>query len=170
MQQHVAIERNENITTERAGGSVWDVRDITGAKIGIVVHGDAGWRVFSAGYGVPVDHNAVYPCRDRVVAALNEARAVASEPGGALAVDDSGLTGHQRAAIDMMRRYAMVSTAKRDAIIWDHFDMTPTQFFSEWNALIDNPDAARYCPSTINRHRRLRDQRKAARTRATVSA
>lgn len=158
------IDRNENITVQRASGTAYDVSDVEGVKVGIITHGDTGWRVFSAGYGVKVDHNAAHPYRDAAVIALIKARDVASQPGGPLALDESGLTGHQRAAINMMRQYAMANSAKLNAIIWADFDMTPTQFFSEWNALIDNPLALAYEPSTINRHRRLREQRAAARS------
>jgi uncharacterized protein DUF3263 len=165
--QHV-IERNENITEQRARGTAWTVRDLDGIKIGTISHGERGWTVFSAGWGVKVDHNEVHRCRDTAIAAVLAAREVASQPGGALAVDSSGLTGHQRAAIDMMRSYAMSNSARRDAVIWEQFDMTPTQFFTEWNALIDNPLALAYAPTVINRHQRLRAARKARRTRTAV--
>lgn len=164
------IERNENITAERARGNAWTVRDVDGVKVGTISHGEPGWTVFSAGWGVPVDRNEIHKCRDTAVTALVAARAAASEPGGVLAVDESGLTGHQRAAIDMMRKYAMSSPARRKAIIWDEFDMTATEFYSEWNALLDNPDALAYAPTVINRHRRIRGQKKAARTRVPVPA
>lgn len=157
------IARNELITDARARGTAYDVRNADGVKVGVVAHGDLGWRVFSAGWGVKVDHNETHRFRDAAIDALVAAREVASQPGGALAVDRSGLTGHQRACIDLMAHYAMVSTAKRNAVIWDQFDMNATQFFTEWNALIDNPHALAYNPTVINRHLRLRDQRKARR-------
>jgi hypothetical protein len=158
------LERNEQITGTRARGMAFDVRDEDGRRVGVLSHGELGWRVYSAGYSVKVDHNAVHKFRDAAVAAIVEAREIASRPGGALAVDTSGLTGHQRQMIAVMREYAMVSSAKRDAVIWDHFEMSPTQFFVEWNALIDNPLALAYSPTVVNRHRRLREQRAAART------
>jgi hypothetical protein len=158
------FERNAQITNTRAGGLAFDVRDQDGRRVGVLSHGELGWRVYSAGYSVKVDHNAVYKFRDAAVAALVEAREIASRPGGPLAVDASGLTGHQRQMIDVMHKFAMVSSAKRDAVIWDHFEMSPTAFFQEWNALIDNPKAVAYNPSVINRHRRLREQRYARHT------
>lgn len=157
------IERNEQITTTRARGTAYDVRDADGVKVGVIAHGDLGWRVFSAGWSVKVDHNETYRFRDGAIDAIVAAREVASQPGGALAVDRSGLTGHQRACIDLMAHYAMVSTAKRDSVIWADFEMSPTAFYVEWNALIDNPRALAYNPTVINRHLRLRDQRKARR-------
>lgn len=164
------VERNENITAERARGSAWSVRDLDGTLVGTISHGDAGWRVFSAGWGVKVDHNQVHRASGLAVEAVVAARAVASEPGGALAVE-SGLTGHQRAMIDLQRKYAMVTDpAKIRRVIWEQFDMSPTQFFQVWNALIDNPAALAYAPHVITRHHRLRDQRKARRTRVSVPA
>lgn len=164
------VEHNETITAERARGTAWSVRDLDGKLVGTISHGEPGWRVFSAGWGVKVDHNKVHPCRDAAIQAVVEAREIASRPGGALAVE-RGLTGHQRAMVDFQRKYAMVTnTAKRNFVIWVEFDMSPTQFFSQWNALLDEPAAVAYDPHVINRHRRLRDQRKARRTRATVSA
>lgn len=163
------IERNENITTERARGDAWTVRDEDGQKVGTISHGERGWTVFSAGWGVTVDHNEVHPFKDAALAAVAEARKTASLPDGALAFEH-GLTGFQRASIDMMRKYAMSDVAKLPRIIWDQFDMSPTQFYSEWNALLDNPNAAAYDALIINRHRRIRDQRKADRTRTPVSA
>lgn len=164
------FDRNEHLTSARARGDAWDVRDADGVKVGTISHGDGGWRVFSAGWGVPVDHHEQHHHRDAAVAALAEARRAASLPGGPLAIDESGLTGHQRAAIDMMRKYAMSSPEKLKPVIWDLFDMSPTQFYTEWNALIDEPLALAYAPTVINRHRRLREERKASRTRTPVPA
>lgn len=164
------VERNENITFERARGTAWSVRDLDGTLLGTISHGDAGWRIFSAGWGVAVDHNQVHRAKDLAVAALVEARTVAAEPGGALAVEH-GLTGHQRAMIDLQRKYAMVTDPdKIRRVIWEQFDMSPTQFFQVWNALIDHPAALEYAPHVITRHHRLRDQRKARRTRVSVPA
>lgn len=170
MSTQYAIERNEHLTTARARGDAWDVRDADGTKIGTISHGEAGWRVFSAGWGVAVDHHQLHHHRDAALDALTEARRTAALPGGTLAVDESGLTGHQRAAIDMMRKYAMSSPVKLKPIIWDLFDMSPTQFYTEWNALIDDPNALAYAPTVINRHRRLREERKARRSRTPVPA
>jgi hypothetical protein len=164
------VERNENITAERARGTAWAVRDLDGTLVGTISHGEAGWRVFSAGWGVTVDHNQVYRARDLVINAVVEARLAASQPGGPLAVEH-GLTGHQRAMIDFQRKYAMVTDpAKIRRVIWEQFDMSPTQFFHVWNALIDHPAALEYDPHVINRHHRLRAERKAKRTRVTVPA
>lgn len=165
------IERNENITAQRARGEAWSVRDQDDVRVGIVSHSDLGWRVFSAGWGVKVDLNEIHRSRNFAIAAIIEAREIASQPGGALAIDESGLTGHQRAMIDFHRKYAMVtSPERRNFVIWEQFDMSPTQFYSEWNALIDHPRAVAYDPHVINRHRRLREERKARRTRVPVTA
>lgn len=165
MDHQYVIEPNENITVQRARGAAWTIRNAEGVNVGTISHGDVGWTVFSAGWGVKVDHNEIHPCRDTALAAVLAAREVATEPGGPLAVEQ-GLTGHQRAAIDLMRMYAFVNPAKRDALIWAQFEMSPTQFMSEWNALIDHPAALAYAPTVINRHRRLRTQRRDSRSRA----
>lgn len=164
------VERNENITFERARGTAWTVRDLDGNLVGTISHGDAGWRVFSAGWSVQVDHNQVYRASGLAIDAVTAARAAASQPGGPLAVEH-GLTGHQRAMIDFQRKYAMVTDpAKIRSVIWEQFDMSPTQFFTVWNALIDNPAALAYAPHVITRHHRLRIERKARRTSVSVPA
>jgi hypothetical protein len=164
------VEHNENITYERARGTAWSVRDLDGTLLGTISHGDAGWRVFSAGWGVKVDHNQVHRAKDLAIAALVAAREEASKPGGALAVEH-GLTGLERAMIDMQRKYAMVTdAAKISRVIWEQFGMLPTQFYVRWNALIDAPAALEYDPHVITRHQRLRDDRKAKRTRTAVPA
>lgn len=170
MDHQYVIERDENTTEQRARGTAHTVRDPHGVKIGVISHGETGWTVFSAGWGVKVDHNKVYRCRDTAFAAVLDARVAASEPGGPLAVDESGLTGHQRAVIDLMHKYAFSNPDKRKAVIWEWFEMSSTQFMSEWNALLDNPAALAYAPTVINRHRRIRDQRKADRSRTPVPA
>lgn len=164
------VERNENITYERARGTAWAIRDLDGTLVGTISHGDAGWRVFSAGWGVEVDHNEIHRARGLAISAVIEAREAASQPGGALAVE-AGLTGHQRAMIDLNRKYAMVTDPdKIRAAIWEQFGMSPTQFYVQWNALIDHPAALAYAPHVITRHHRLREQRKARRTRISVPA
>lgn len=172
MDHRYVTEPNENITEQRARGAAWTIRDTLadGEKIGTISRGETGWTVFSAGWGVKVDHNEVHRCRDTALAAVLAAREEAAKPGGPLAVDESGLTGHQRAAIDLMHRYAFVNPAKRDAVIWEAFEMSPTQFMSEWNALLNDPRALAYEPTVINRHRRIRDMRKASRSRTPVPA
>jgi hypothetical protein len=165
-----SIERNENITPQRARGEAWSVRDQDGNRVGIISHSELGWRVFSAGWGVKVDQNEVHRARDFAIAAIIDAREIANQPGGALAIDESGLTGHQRAMIDFHRKYVQVTPERRNFVIWEQFDMSPTQFYSEWNALIDHPRALAYDPHVINRHLRLRDQRKARRSRVPVTA
>lgn len=48
----------------------------------------------------------------------------------------------------------------------DEFGWSPQQYLIRLNALIDNPDALVAEPATVNRLRRLRDTRRAQRTRS----
>jgi hypothetical protein len=54
----------------------------------------------------------------------------------------------------------------RDAAIRERFDLTPTRYHQLLTRLIDNPAAVAHDAMTVNRLRRLRDQR-AARRRAS---
>lgn len=157
------VDRNQTVTNAAARGEAYDVRDSDGQRIGMLSNGDLGWRILSAGWGVPFDQHTTHAKMDGAVAAL--AATVATETtDGALTVDDSGLTKHQRDVLDLMARYAFVGHDKLKAVIWQAFDISPTKFMQEFNALLNNEAALAYAPMVVNRHRRLRDQRAAQRS------
>jgi hypothetical protein len=157
------VERNTNVTNAAARGEAYDVRDTDGKRIGMLSAGDLGWRILSAGWGVPFDqytfHAQAQGALDALVATVAE-----QTDDGVLTVDESGLTRHQRDVLDFMGTYAFANPAKRDAVIWQQFDMTPTRFMQQFNALLNHPKAAAYAPMIVNRHRRLRDDRAAKRS------
>lgn len=52
----------------------------------------------------------------------------------------------------------------KDEAIRCPFDLSPTQYHQQLNALLDNPDALVYNPLLIKRLRRLRARRRSVRT------
>jgi len=52
---------------------------------------------------------------------------------------------------------------QKDKAIRDCFDISPTRYFQILNAVIDDPRALVADPVTVNRLRRLRESRRAAR-------
>lgn len=57
------------------------------------------------------------------------------------------------------------SAGNRDQAIRTQFGLSATRYEQLLLGLLDRPDALAYAPSTVNRLRRLRDQRAAARSR-----
>lgn len=56
--------------------------------------------------------------------------------------------------------------AVKDSRILELFGETPTRYYQRLHALLDHPEAAAYDAQTVNRLRRLREQRAAQRTAA----
>lgn len=150
------VDRNTNVTNAAARGEAYDVRDADGNKIGMLSASDYGWRILSAGWGVPFDQYTFHARLDAAVDAL-AATVTAQTEDGALTVDESGLTKHQRDILDCMSKYAMVNDPQRlKPVVWAAFDMSLTRFMQEFNGLLNNPLAAAYAPMVVNRHRRIR--------------
>lgn len=155
------VERNGMVTNASARGEAYDVRGADGERVGMLSASDYGWRILSAGYGVPFEQHKFHRRLEDAVEALS-ATVEAQTIDGALTVDESGLTKHQRDVLDFMGQYAMSS--RRKAAIWQLFDMSETKFMQEFNALLNNPAAVAYAPMIVNRHRRIRDTMAAARS------
>lgn len=68
------------------------------------------------------------------------------------------LTDDQKAIIDFAARWWKYAGAQEQAIR-DDFEISGTRFWQLLNDLLDEPAALAYDPQTINRYRRLRDQR-----------
>lgn len=79
------------------------------------------------------------------------------------------LTDHERAMLDFERQWWRYSGAKEQAIR-DLFDVTPTRFFQQLNALIDRPEALAYAPQVVKRLQRVRTKRQRARAQRSASA
>lgn len=161
---HILV-RNETIPEPRARGLAYDVVEDNDLlrSVGVVADGGGRWRIHSAGPGVPADTNAWYPTLAETVQALLDARTEAGKPGGALHVDDTGLTGFQRAVLDFAQlRFSR--RGMRDAEIRHRFDISPTEYTHHLLALLDVPAALAYAPGLVNRERRIRAARAARRS------
>lgn len=73
------------------------------------------------------------------------------------------LTEDQKAIIDFAARWWKYAGAQEQAIR-DDFEISGTRFWQLLNELLDEPAALAYDPVTINRYRRMRDQRARARS------
>lgn len=73
------------------------------------------------------------------------------------------LNDHDKAIIDFAARWWKYAGAQEQAIR-DDFEISGTRFWQLLNGLLDDPIALQYDPVTINRYRRLRDQRARARS------
>nr|WP_030546141.1 DUF3263 domain-containing protein [Streptomyces albus] len=73
-----------------------------------------------------------------------------------------GLTDRDRAVLAVERRSWRGPGAKERAIR-EQLGLSPTRYYQFLNALIDDPRALAHDPVTVNRLRRLRDQRRARR-------
>jgi hypothetical protein len=69
------------------------------------------------------------------------------------------LNDHERALIDFAGRF-YVHDGAREQAIRDLFGMSATRYWQQVNALLDRPAALAYAPVTVNRLRRLREQRR----------
>lgn len=52
----------------------------------------------------------------------------------------------------------------KDAAIRDTFDESPTRYYQRLDALLKNPEAAKYLPGTVHRLLRLQEARRQKRT------
>lgn len=75
-----------------------------------------------------------------------------------------GLTVRELMMLDVERAWWKYAGAK-DAHVREHLGMNPTRYYQSLNALIDRPEAMAYDAVLVKRLRRLRDRRRAARTR-----
>lgn len=160
------LVRNETITSARARGAAYDVVDAdTLTSVGVIVDGEAGWRVHSAGPAVPVDQNTWHKNAAAARGVLLAAREAAEQEGGMLHVDESGLTGFQRAVLDFAdQQWKYIGT--REHAIWEQFDMSPTRYTQHLLKLLEDPAAAAYAPQLVNRQRNIRDERRSDRSRS----
>lgn len=162
-----SLVRNEHINSVRARGTAFDVVTDSLTSVGVVVDGVTGWRVHTAGYAVPVDQGTIHKDASAAVDSILAARTAASEPGGMLHVDESGLTGFQRAVIDFAgQRFKYIGT--RETAISELFDMSATRYTQHLLNLLENPLSAAYAPAIIRTERAKRDAAKAKRSLKTA--
>lgn len=79
------------------------------------------------------------------------------------------LTDREKAMIDFARRWYRYAGAQEQAMR-DEFDLSATRFWAIFNLLLDRPEALAYDGPTINRYRRMREARQAARSARRLSA
>lgn len=82
-------------------------------------------------------------------------------------MSNEGLTDRERGILDVERLWWQYSGAKEQAIR-DRFDLSATQYYQQLNTLIEREEALAFDPLLVKRLRRLRDQRKRSRSRASV--
>jgi len=69
--------------------------------------------------------------------------------------DAGALSADQQAILDFERLWWRQPGAKEQAIR-DNFEISPTRYYQQLNALLDLPQALSYDPTLINRLQRLR--------------
>lgn len=75
------------------------------------------------------------------------------------------LTDTERTMLDFERTWEHHKhPGAKEAAIRDTFDISPTRYYQLKNALIDRPEAWAHDAQLVKRLRRLRDERKKART------
>lgn len=73
------------------------------------------------------------------------------------------LTSRERELLDFAGRWYRYA-GKQEQDIRDLFDISATRYWSLINLLIDEPAALEYAPTTVNRYRRIRAEKQAARS------
>lgn len=73
------------------------------------------------------------------------------------------LTDLERELLDFAGLWFKYAGAQEQEIR-DRFDLSATNYWQKVNALLDRPEALAYAPTTVNRLRRVRAERQAARS------
>lgn len=73
------------------------------------------------------------------------------------------LTSKEKELLDFAAHWWKYAGAQEQAIR-DTFDVSATRFWQQLNDLLDRPEAMAHDPVTVNRYRRMRAQRQAARS------
>lgn len=73
------------------------------------------------------------------------------------------LTDLHRSILEFERIARWRSLGRKDEAILDLFDLSTVRYHQVLEWILDQPEALAYDPPTVNRLRRLRDRRKAAR-------
>jgi hypothetical protein len=85
-----------------------------------------------------------------------------SDTGGR-APEEPALSERDRAVLALERRGWPPGGGTKERVIRERLDMSPTRYYQLLNALLDDPAALAHDPVTVNRLRRLRDERRAQR-------
>ena len=79
------------------------------------------------------------------------------------------LTDLERRLLDFAGRWYRYTGAQEQAML-DKFGMSATTYWRKVNGLLNRPEALAYAPTTVNRLRRLRASRQAARSARRLTA
>ncbi|GGP61496.1 hypothetical protein GCM10010214_39060 [Streptomyces abikoensis] len=74
----------------------------------------------------------------------------------------SGLSERDLAVLALERR-SWPGPGAKERVVRERLGITPTRYYQLLNALLDDPRALAHDPVTVNRLRRLRDERRARR-------
>lgn len=91
-----------------------------------------------------------------------------SDPHGTI-TGMGDLTDLERRLLDFAGRWYRYTGAQEQAML-DEFGMSATTYWRTVNGLLDRPEALAYAPTTVNRLRRLRASRQAARSARRLTA
>jgi hypothetical protein len=84
--------------------------------------------------------------------------------GDALSEEQFGLSEESKARLAFEKANAnLPNGGRRDSAIFSTFGSSPTHHHQIINSLLDNPEALKHDPATVNRLRRVRDARREAR-------
>jgi hypothetical protein len=84
--------------------------------------------------------------------------------GDALSEEQFGLSDESKARLAFEKANANLPPGgRRDSAIFSTFGSSPTHHYQIVNSLLDHPEAVKHDPTTVNRLRRVRDSKRAAR-------
>jgi hypothetical protein len=77
--------------------------------------------------------------------------------------EEPSLSAQDRAVLALERRGWPPGGGTKERVIRERLEMSPTRYYQLLNALLDDPSALAHDPVTVNRLRRIRDERRAQR-------
>lgn len=83
-------------------------------------------------------------------------------------LEESQLSAFGMDLLSFERSWWSHGGGEKDHGIRERFNLSPAQYYQHLNALLDDPDALAFDPLLVKRLRRLRDQRRRARSAARL--
>jgi hypothetical protein len=77
--------------------------------------------------------------------------------------EETGLSDQDRAVLALERRGWPPAAGAKERVIRERLEMSPTRYYQLLNALLDDPAALAHDPVTVNRLRRIREERRSQR-------
>ncbi|MFX4291514.1 DUF3263 domain-containing protein [Streptomyces bohaiensis] len=139
-----------------------------------------GWEEFrrpgeSAGPLAPAEQRDPAPARQADSLPADSASADSPRPAAPAPTDApagpeltaiapaEGLSAQDTAVLALESRGGRMRGGAKERVIREQLEMSPTRYYQLLNALLDDPAALRHAPVTVNRLRRVRDDRRAQR-------